>query len=191
MLKRLRHSERRHATGICTPYSHLYATSVHSFPELKTSQKLLCGVVKKADIWDSHSFNQHGIYPRLSTTHPSPPPINPPPPQWLCSSPAGLYRPPLPPVTSNRRIHQPPYWSLRTHIPRHSKASSRIQSCRPHCPGLGGARGLGLTQSEALLEPGATVYVLDRLLEPSPEFFTATGRAKRRWVQSCCIVGSK
>jgi len=97
MLKRLRHSERRHATGICTPYSHLYATSVHSFPELKTSQKLLCGVVKKADIWDSHSFNQHGIYPRLSTTHPSPPPINPPPPQWLCSSPAGLYRPPLPP----------------------------------------------------------------------------------------------
>ncbi|EON62577.1 short chain dehydrogenase [Coniosporium apollinis CBS 100218] len=34
----------------------------------------------------------------------------------------------------------------------------------------GGARGLGLTQAEALLEAGATVYALDRLPEPSEEF---------------------
>lgn len=30
----------------------------------------------------------------------------------------------------------------------------------------GGARGLGLTQAEALLEAGAKVYALDRLSEP-------------------------
>lgn len=30
----------------------------------------------------------------------------------------------------------------------------------------GAARGLGLTQAEALLEAGATVYALDRLDEP-------------------------
>lgn len=30
----------------------------------------------------------------------------------------------------------------------------------------GAARGLGLTQAEALLEAGATVYALDRLEEP-------------------------
>lgn len=30
----------------------------------------------------------------------------------------------------------------------------------------GGARGLGLTQTEAILEAGAKVYVLDRLPEP-------------------------
>lgn len=30
----------------------------------------------------------------------------------------------------------------------------------------GGGRGLGLTQSEALLEAGAKVYALDRLEEP-------------------------
>lgn len=30
----------------------------------------------------------------------------------------------------------------------------------------GGARGLGLTQAEALLEAGAKVYALDRLEEP-------------------------
>lgn len=34
----------------------------------------------------------------------------------------------------------------------------------------GAARGLGLTQAEALLEAGATVYALDRLPEPSPDF---------------------
>ncbi|OJJ44551.1 hypothetical protein ASPZODRAFT_100531 [Penicilliopsis zonata CBS 506.65] len=41
----------------------------------------------------------------------------------------------------------------------------------------GAARGLGLTQAEALLEAGATVYALDRLEEPSPEFFQIQKRA--------------
>ena len=41
----------------------------------------------------------------------------------------------------------------------------------------GGARGLGLTQAEALLEAGATVYALDRLPEPSPDFFRVQERA--------------
>jgi NAD(P)-dependent dehydrogenase (short-subunit alcohol dehydrogenase family) len=60
----------------------------------------------------------------------------------------------------------------------------------------GAARGLGLTQAEALLEAGAkgidvsishtvrllivylTVYALDRLPEPSPDFHTIAERAK-------------
>ncbi|MCJ1292049.1 hypothetical protein MMC34_003599 [Xylographa carneopallida] len=41
----------------------------------------------------------------------------------------------------------------------------------------GAARGLGLTQAEALLEAGATVYALDRLLEPSPDFYRVQKRA--------------
>ncbi|KAF9885818.1 hypothetical protein FE257_012289 [Aspergillus nanangensis] len=42
----------------------------------------------------------------------------------------------------------------------------------------GAARGLGLTQVEALLEAGARVYALDRLEEPSPEFFGIQKRAR-------------
>ena len=41
----------------------------------------------------------------------------------------------------------------------------------------GAARGLGLTQAEALLEAGAKVYALDRLPEPSPDFFRVQKRA--------------
>ncbi|KAL5359108.1 hypothetical protein BJX96DRAFT_54243 [Aspergillus floccosus] len=41
----------------------------------------------------------------------------------------------------------------------------------------GGARGLGLTQAEALLEAGARVYALDRLEEPAPEFYEIQKRA--------------
>lgn len=41
----------------------------------------------------------------------------------------------------------------------------------------GAARGLGLTQAEALLEAGATVYALDRLPEPSPDFYRIQKRA--------------
>lgn len=41
----------------------------------------------------------------------------------------------------------------------------------------GAGRGLGLTQSEALLEAGAKVYALDRLEEPAPEFFELQQRA--------------
>jgi len=43
----------------------------------------------------------------------------------------------------------------------------------------GGARGLGLTQAEALLEAGATVYALDRLPEPSPDFAIIAQRAEK------------
>ena len=41
----------------------------------------------------------------------------------------------------------------------------------------GAARGLGLTQAEALLEAGATVYALDRLPSPSPSFHRIQNRA--------------
>ena len=41
----------------------------------------------------------------------------------------------------------------------------------------GGARGLGLTQAEGLLEAGATVCALDRLPEPSPDFYRVQKRA--------------
>lgn len=42
----------------------------------------------------------------------------------------------------------------------------------------GAARGLGLTQAEALLEAGAIVYALDRLPEPSPDFYRVQKRAR-------------
>lgn len=48
----------------------------------------------------------------------------------------------------------------------------------------GAARGLGLVQAEALLEAGATVYALDRLPEPSSDFFRVQKRAAEelgRW----------
>jgi len=41
----------------------------------------------------------------------------------------------------------------------------------------GAARGLGLTQAEGLLEAGATIYALDRLPEPSPDFYRVQKRA--------------
>ncbi|KAL8907734.1 MAG: hypothetical protein Q9207_001217 [Kuettlingeria erythrocarpa] len=41
----------------------------------------------------------------------------------------------------------------------------------------GAAQGLGLTQAEALLEAGATVYALDRKTEPSPDFYRVQKRA--------------
>ncbi|KAJ9626964.1 hypothetical protein H2203_003422 [Taxawa tesnikishii (nom. ined.)] len=41
----------------------------------------------------------------------------------------------------------------------------------------GAARGLGLVQAEALLEAGATVYALDRLPEPSKDFYRIQKRA--------------
>ena len=41
----------------------------------------------------------------------------------------------------------------------------------------GAARGLGLIQAEALLEAGATVHALDRLPEPSPDFYRVQKRA--------------
>lgn len=44
----------------------------------------------------------------------------------------------------------------------------------------GAARGLGLVQAEALLEAGATVYALDRLDEPSPDFYRVQRRAAEK-----------
>lgn len=41
----------------------------------------------------------------------------------------------------------------------------------------GAARGLGLVQAEALLEAGATVYALDRLEEPSKDFYRVQKKA--------------
>ncbi|EFE45096.1 oxidoreductase, short chain dehydrogenase/reductase family [Trichophyton verrucosum HKI 0517] len=43
----------------------------------------------------------------------------------------------------------------------------------------GAARGLGLTQAEALLEAGAVVYALDRLEEPSEDFHRVKIRATK------------
>lgn len=61
----------------------------------------------------------------------------------------------------------------------------------------GAARGLGLVQAEGLLEAGATVYALDRLAEPSPDFYRVQKRAaeelgknqkKKRIVASVDVV---
>ncbi|RHZ60251.1 hypothetical protein CDV55_103551 [Aspergillus turcosus] len=45
----------------------------------------------------------------------------------------------------------------------------------------GGGRGLGLAMAEALMEAGATVYCLDRLEKPHPEFETAKGQAEKEY----------
>lgn len=77
----------------------------------------------------------------------------------------------------------------------------------------GAARGLGLTQAEALLEAGAKVYGLDRLEEPvsnlgspnlvhgascltmvnagsPPSFSKSRSEPRRNWAQSCTTVES-
>lgn len=51
----------------------------------------------------------------------------------------------------------------------------------------GAARGLGLTQAEALLEAGATVYALDRLPEPSPDFYRVQRRAREEQQKSSIL----
>ena len=43
----------------------------------------------------------------------------------------------------------------------------------------GAAQGLGLTQAEAILEAGATVYALDRQPKPSPDFYRIQQRAAK------------
>lgn len=60
----------------------------------------------------------------------------------------------------------------------------------------GAARGLGLVQAEGLLEAGATVYALDRLAEPSPDFYRVQKRAaeelgknQKRIVAGVDVVG--
>jgi 3-oxoacyl-ACP reductase-like protein len=51
----------------------------------------------------------------------------------------------------------------------------------------GAARGLGLVQAEALLEAGATVYALDRLPEPSADFYRVQQRAAEELGRSCSL----
>lgn len=53
----------------------------------------------------------------------------------------------------------------------------------------GAARGLGLVQAEALLEAGATVYALDRLSEPSPDFYRVQQRAAEELGESLSFAG--
>jgi NAD(P)-dependent dehydrogenase (short-subunit alcohol dehydrogenase family) len=53
----------------------------------------------------------------------------------------------------------------------------------------GAARGLGLVQAEALLEAGATVYALDRLPEPSADFYRVQQRAAEELGRSCSLWG--
>ncbi|OLN92799.1 D-arabinitol 2-dehydrogenase [ribulose-forming] 2 [Colletotrichum chlorophyti] len=48
----------------------------------------------------------------------------------------------------------------------------------------GGARGLGLTQAEALLEAGATVHAIDRLPKPDPDFEKVALRASSELASS-------
>lgn len=52
----------------------------------------------------------------------------------------------------------------------------------------GAARGLGLVQAEALLEAGATVYALDRLPEPSPDFYRVQQRAAEELGMFCSLL---
>ena len=55
----------------------------------------------------------------------------------------------------------------------------------------GAARGLGLVQAEALLEAGATVYALDRLSEPSPDFYRVQERAAKELGKQNTYFSSK
>ena len=52
----------------------------------------------------------------------------------------------------------------------------------------GAARGLGLVQAEALLEAGATVYALDRLPEPSEDFYRVQKRAAEELGECCAMI---
>ena len=52
----------------------------------------------------------------------------------------------------------------------------------------GAARGLGLVQAEALLEAGATVYALDRLPEPSEDFYRVQKRAAEELGGYNCLL---
>lgn len=53
----------------------------------------------------------------------------------------------------------------------------------------GAARGLGLVQAEALLEAGATVYALDRLPEPSKDFYRVQKRAAEELGEFFALYG--
>jgi hypothetical protein len=48
---------------------------------------------------------------------------------------------------------------------------------------------LGLVQAEAILEAGATVYALDRLPEPSADFYRVQKRAAEELGEMLALIG--
>ncbi|EOD50667.1 putative short chain dehydrogenase protein [Neofusicoccum parvum UCRNP2] len=76
-----------------------------------------------------------------------------------------------PPPSSDRASTDTAYLGTKKRLPEFSLKDKVVLVS-------GGARGLGLTQTEALLEAGATVYALDRLPIPSPDFAPIQERAR-------------
>ncbi|KAI9817376.1 MAG: hypothetical protein M1832_004683 [Thelocarpon impressellum] len=83
--------------------------------------------------------------------------------------------PPRPPSTEHENLSQgqeaPTFLGTTKRNPEYNMADKVVLVS-------GAGRGLGLTQAEALLEAGATVYALDRLEEPAEEFAEIQRRAK-------------
>jgi len=85
--------------------------------------------------------------------------------------------PPAPPLAEKAALHDgkdgsaPTYLGTTKRLPEFNLVDKVVLVS-------GAARGLGLVQAEALLEAGATVYALDRLEEPSPDFARIQERAK-------------
>ncbi|KAL8995185.1 MAG: hypothetical protein Q9169_005044 [Polycauliona sp. 2 TL-2023] len=89
------------------------------------------------------------------------------------------------PKTPSRPPPTPPHQESETL--RHDSSSATFLGTTKRMPEFnltdrvilvsGGAQGLGLTQAEALLEAGATVYALDRQSTPSPDFHRIQKRA--------------
>lgn len=78
--------------------------------------------------------------------------------------------PPSKAGASNGQYNSAPLLGTTKRLPEFSLAEKVVLV-------TGAARGLGLVQAEALLEAGATVYALDRLPEPSPDFYRVQKRA--------------
>ncbi|KAL7662235.1 hypothetical protein ACMYSQ_001584 [Aspergillus niger] len=69
---------------------------------------------------------------------------------------------------------------VKERLPRSEKAQERFREfslAGKVFAVTGGARGLGLSMAEALVEAGGRVYCLDRLAEPDEEFHAAEARA--------------
>ncbi|KAE9367186.1 NAD(P)-binding protein [Stipitochalara longipes BDJ] len=81
--------------------------------------------------------------------------------------------PPVPPDTESAALKDgttPTYLGTTKRLPEFNLVDKVVIVS-------GAARGLGLVQAEALLEAGATVYALDRLETPSPDFSRIQKRA--------------
>ncbi|KAN0091717.1 L-xylulose reductase [Hyaloscypha variabilis] len=82
--------------------------------------------------------------------------------------------PPEPPEAESAALHDgttPTYLGTTKRLPEFNLIDKVVIVS-------GAARGLGLVQAEALLEAGATVYALDRLESPSPDFSRVQKRAE-------------